>query len=135
MEAVGRAGYRVVGGECGTVGITGGFMQGGGHSILNSAYGMAADNVLEWEVVTAEGEHLIATAHRNPDLYWALSGGSGGTYGVVLSMTTKPHPEGPIAGASLSFANTDVGNETYWKAVGLWFRFLPSVVKGTNNTI
>lgn len=69
------AGYRVVGGDCPTVGISGGYTQGGGHSLLNSAYGMAADQVLEWEVVTTQGEHLIATPTENEDLYWALSGG------------------------------------------------------------
>lgn len=135
MQTAGRAGYRVVGGECGTVGMAGGYTQGGGHSILNSAYGMAADNVLEWELVTGEGEHVIATPERNSDLYWALSGGGPGTYGVVLSLTAKLHPEGPVAGAALAFDNSQVGNETYWKGVQQWFEFLPSIIKGTNNTI
>ena len=50
-------------------------MQGGGHSILSSAYGLAADQTLEFEVVTMQGEHIVASPTQNEDLYWALSGG------------------------------------------------------------
>lgn len=57
-----------MGGTCPTVGIVGGYTQGGGHSILSSSYGVAADNVLEWEVVTVDGRHLTATPTQNADL-------------------------------------------------------------------
>ena len=100
--------------------------------MLNTAYGMAADQVLEWEVVTASGEHLLATPDDDADLYWALSGGGGGTYAVVLSMTVKLYPDGPIASGSLSFKNTN--DTSYWAAVSLWFQQAPALV-GTNNTI
>ena len=82
----------MLGGTCPTVGIAGGYTQGGGHSALSSLYGLSADNVLEWEVVTANGTQLTATSSSNQDLYWALSGGGGCTYGVVMSMTTKLYP-------------------------------------------
>ncbi|KAI1185598.1 hypothetical protein F5B17DRAFT_432374, partial [Nemania serpens] len=75
-------GHRIVGGSCPTVGIAGGYTQGGGHSTLASSYGLGADNVLEWEVVTVDGRHLVATPTQNADLYWALSGGGGGTFAV-----------------------------------------------------
>ncbi|KAI1755488.1 putative FAD-dependent isoamyl alcohol oxidase [Xylaria castorea] len=130
-----QAGYRVVGGECASVSLAGGYTQGGGHSMLNSAYGMAADNVLEWEVVTATGEYLVATPENNTDLYWALSGGGGGTYGVVLSMTTKIYRDGPIASAILTFGFNDTAMEdNYWEAAELWFQKLPTFV-ATNNSI
>ncbi|KAI0812952.1 putative FAD-dependent isoamyl alcohol oxidase [Xylaria sp. FL0064] len=130
-----EAGYRVVGGECASVSLAGGYTQGGGHSMLNSAYGMAADNVLEWEVVTAAGEYLVATPENNTDLYWALSGGGGGTYGVVLSMTTKVYPDGPIASAILTFGFNDTAQEdAYWEAAELWFQNLTNFV-ATNNSI
>ena len=132
---VSQSGYRLVTGECGTVGIAGGYSQGAGHGPLNSAYGMATDNVLEWEVVTGEGEHLIATPQQNTDLYWALSGGGGGTYGVVLSMTTRIHRDGPVTGPVLSFSTPNVGNATYWKAVGVFLKHLPTMVKGTTNSV
>lgn len=130
-EAAAAEGYRAVGGECGSVGISGGYSQGGGHSILNSKYGMGTDQVLEWEVVTARGEHLIATPEQNTDLYWALSGGGGGTYGVVLSMTTRLHKDGPFTGGSLGFTLEDAGNNAtaYWTAISLWFRQLASLTE------
>ncbi|KAI0455318.1 putative FAD-dependent isoamyl alcohol oxidase [Xylaria acuta] len=130
-----QAGYRVVGGECASVSLAGGYTQGGGHSMLNSAYGMAADNVLEWEVVTPTGEYLVVTPENNTDLYWALSGGGGGTYGVVLSMTAKVYRDGPIASAMLTFGFNDTAKENdYWEAVELWFQRLPTFV-ATNNSI
>lgn len=87
-------GLLVVGGECPTVGLAGGFTSGGGHSSFSSIYGMAADQALEWEIVTADGIHLIATPTQNSDLYWALSGGGAGTYAIVLSLTSKVYSEG-----------------------------------------
>lgn len=127
-EAVNAAGYRIVGGDCSTVGITGGYTQGGGHSLLNSAYGLAADQVLEWEVVTAQGEHLIATPTENEDLYWALSGGGPGTFAVVLSMTVKIYPEGPVGSASLKLNNTQEDQGAYLEAMEAWWKILPEIV-------
>lgn len=65
-------GLTVVGGECPTVGYAGGYTQGGGHSAFSSMYGLAADQVLEWEVVDGRGRLLKANPSVNPDLYWAL---------------------------------------------------------------
>lgn len=106
---------RVLGGYCPTVGMVGGYVQGGGHGPLAASYGLAADNTLEFEVVTVDGRHLVASPSQNSDLYWALSGGGAGTYAVVLSLTMKVHPDGPTAGASLTFANTN--SENYWAGV------------------
>ena len=122
-------------GECGTVGLAGGYSQGGGHGVLNGAFGMAADNVLEWELVTGEGQHVVATPEKNADLYWALSGGGGGTYGVVLSVKVRLYSEGSVTSPVLSFGAPNVGNETYWKAITAYYKHLPSIVKGTSNTV
>ncbi|RYP45875.1 hypothetical protein DL768_007832 [Monosporascus sp. mg162] len=125
MEYVSAAGYRIVGGECPTVGISGGYTSGGGHSLLNSKYGMAADSVLEWEVVTPQGERVIATPDGEySDLFWAMNGGGGGTWGVALSMTTKIYPEGIVAGAHFSFNATGVSTETYWNATARLYAFM-----------
>ncbi|KAK4627428.1 FAD-linked oxidoreductase sthB [Fulvia fulva] len=126
---VGNAGYRIVTGDCPTVGVAGGYTQVGGHSMLNSAYGVAADNVLEWEVVTADGQHLIAPQTENADLYWAISGGGGGTFGVTLSMTTKIHADNTIvSGATLGIVRTLAPNEeSLAAAVQAWWQFLPSI--------
>ncbi|KAI1326774.1 FAD binding domain protein [Xylariaceae sp. FL0255] len=134
-ETANAAGYRVVGGNCPSVGIAGGYSQGGGHSLLGSTYGMAADNILEWEVITSDYRHIIATPTNNTDLYWALSGGGGGTYGVVVSMTARLHPDGPIGGGYLSFDNTTVGTDKFWDAVGVFNAKLPSMLGAGNITI
>lgn len=118
-------GLVVVEGDCPTVGIAGGYTQGGGTSPLGSKFGLAADQVLEWEVVTPTGQVLIATPDQNADLYWALSGGGGGTYGVVLSMTVKLHPDMPTGGARLSFTNP---TEKFWHVLQVFLMNLPAIV-------
>ncbi|KAK3197393.1 hypothetical protein GRF29_216g53108 [Pseudopithomyces chartarum] len=122
-------GVRVMGGFCPTVGLVGGYTQGAGHGPLNGEYGLAADNTLEWEVVTAEGEHLVASKEQNSDLYWALSGGGGGTYAVVLSLTTKAHPDGPVGGGSLEFKSENISADKYWDAVEHFHAHLPALVE------
>lgn len=124
-------GLRIVGGFCPTVGLAGGYSQGGGHGPLNGEYGLGADNTLEWEVVTAEGEYLIANKEQNSDLYWALSGGGGGTYGVVLSLTARAHPEGPVAGGTLEFKSAGISADAYWDAVEKFNEQLPAVIAET----
>lgn len=116
-KAADAQGLQVVGGECPTVGLAGGYSQGGGHSALSSRHGMAADQALEWEVVTGTGEHLVANRQNNSDLYWALSGGGGGTYGVVLSLTSKAHADTPTSGANLTFTSEGVSQDAYYEAI------------------
>ncbi|KAL4792159.1 hypothetical protein BDV19DRAFT_368985 [Aspergillus venezuelensis] len=133
-EVIGAAGYRVMGGTCPTVGLAGGYTSGGGHSLLNGAYGMAADAVLEWEVITADGKHLTASQSENSDLYWALSGGGAGTYAVVLSMTTKVFADGPIGSGILMFNITANATEDYWGAIEDLWMFLPEFVDAGPNS-
>ncbi|KAL4914775.1 hypothetical protein BDW62DRAFT_204282 [Aspergillus aurantiobrunneus] len=133
-QVVAKAGYRIMGGTCPTVGLAGGYTSGGGHSLLNGAYGMAADAVLEWEVITAQGEHLTATPFINSDLYWALCGGGAGTFAVVLSMTTKIFPDGPIGSAILQFNLTADTAKNYWGAIEDLWKFLPQFVDAGPNT-
>lgn len=73
---------------------------------------MGADQVLEWELVTADGKHMIATPIKNTDLYWALSGEGLGTYGVVVSTTVKAFKDGTVGGAYLSFSITSISDAT-----------------------
>ncbi|KAJ5895451.1 FAD linked oxidase N-terminal [Penicillium taxi] len=82
-------------GTCGTVGAAGGYTAGGGYGSLTSLYGMTADSVLEWEVVTAAGENLTVTPQKYADLYWALNGGGASTFAVVVSMTTRTYDVAP----------------------------------------
>lgn len=127
-EASYNHGLRVVGGECPSVGLAGGYSQGGGHSALSSRYGLGADQVLEWEVIDGTGRFLVANREQNTDLYWALAGGGGGTYGIVWSMTSKVHPDGIVSGLNLTFSVTDISTDTFFKAVELYNAHLPSIV-------
>lgn len=114
-------GLVTVGGDCPTVGVTGGWTQGGGgHGPGISKFGIGADQALEWEVVTGTGEVLIANREQNQDLYWALSGGGGGTYGVVSSLTSKAFPDLTSTSATLMFPATGVSPDAFWDAVGTW---------------
>ncbi|KAL8900590.1 MAG: hypothetical protein Q9192_000977 [Flavoplaca navasiana] len=113
-------GLAVIGGNCPTVGIAGGYTQGGGHSPLSSKFGMAADQALEWEVVTASGEQLVATPSQNADLFWALSGGGGGTYGAF--------PELMTSAANLTFTTAGSSEESFWDVVRTFHKDIPSIV-------
>lgn len=142
-DAAYRAGLVIVGGNCPTVGLAGGYSQGGGHGQLVSHVGLATDQVLEWEVVLANGKLLTASPAEHPDLYWALSGGGGGTYGVVVSMTSKAYPELPTASGNLSFSDTGISRDTFFAAVSIFISILPSLGDAggasvwwlTNNTL
>lgn len=127
-EAASAVGLAIVGGECSSVGLVGGYTQGGGHSALSSKYGLAADQVLEWEVVDGLGRLLRASPTENSDLYWALSGGGGGTYGVVVSMTSKAYPDIPVIGASLTFTNDNITQDQFYDVLAAFQASLPSIV-------
>ena len=128
QQAAQPAGLHVVGGSCPSVGIAGGYSQAAGHSVLSSQYGLGADQVLEWEVVLANGGRVVATPTRNTDLYWALSGGGPGTYGVVISMTIRAHKDGAVGGALLAFGPDGISKATYWKAIAAFQTQLPAIV-------
>lgn len=85
-----KAGAYVQGGGCTTVGVAG-LAQSGGFGSFSKHYGTCAASLLEAEVVTADGKIRIANACTNPDLFWALKGGGGGTFGVVTKVTLRVH--------------------------------------------
>ncbi|OLN97221.1 putative FAD-linked oxidoreductase-like protein 3 [Colletotrichum chlorophyti] len=126
IAAAHEAGLAVVTGECPTVGIAGGYVQAGGHSALSTVYGLAADNTLSFDVVTPTGYLVTASRTQNQDLYWALSGGGGGNYGVVVSITTRAHPEARVSGAK--FAVTVADNNTLYQVIDAFHAALPDIV-------
>jgi FAD/FMN-containing dehydrogenase len=83
-----RGGRYVQGGGCTTVGVAG-LVQSGGFGSFSKRYGTAAAGLLEAEVVTADGQVRIANACTNPDLFWALKGGGGGSVGIVTRLTLR----------------------------------------------
>jgi FAD/FMN-containing dehydrogenase len=99
-----KGGRYVQGGGCTTV-CLGGLVQSGGFGSFSRRYGTVASNLLEAEVVTADGQIRIANACNNPDLFWALKGGGGGTFGVVSKMTFKLHDLPELFGAAIFTIN------------------------------
>jgi FAD/FMN-containing dehydrogenase len=89
VAAAAPFGLSPVAGSHASVGIAG-FTLGGGYGPLSRRHGFAADNLLRADVVTADGEHVTATADRNADLFWALRGG-GGNFGVVTALEIGLH--------------------------------------------
>lgn len=91
-DALKPTGYILVGGMSLTVGAGGGFVQGGGHGALSPTFGLAVDSVLQMEVVTADATLRVTNECQEADLFFALRGGGGGTFGVVTSITYKLNP-------------------------------------------
>src|SRR5262245_47237932 len=85
-----KGGRYVQGGGCADVGVAG-LVQSGGFGSFSKGFGSSAASLLEAEIVTADGAIRIANACRNPDLFWAIKGGGGGSWGVVTRVTLRTH--------------------------------------------
>jgi FAD/FMN-containing dehydrogenase len=85
-----QGGRYVQGGGCMTVGVAG-LVLGGGFGSYSKRFGTAAAGLLEAEIVTADGRVRVVNECMEPDLFWALKGGGGGTYGVVTRLTLRTH--------------------------------------------
>jgi FAD/FMN-containing dehydrogenase len=116
------------------VGYAGGYVAGGGHTPLSGLYGMAADHVLALELVTADGRYITASPESSVDLYWALRGGGGGTFGVVTSVIVRAFPRVPVVTSEFEFTNsaTNVSAEAFWQGIGSFLEhFIPFTDAGT----
>jgi FAD/FMN-containing dehydrogenase len=91
QEVTLRRGRYVQGGGCTSVGAAGGFILGGGFGSWSKKFGTGAAGLVEAEVVTADGKIRIANSCQNQDLFWALRGGGGSTFGVVTRVTLLTH--------------------------------------------
>ena len=98
--ATGEHGLAVTGGAISTTGIAG-LTLGGGLGWLMGLHGLAADNLLSVELVTADGDVLEVTADSHPDLFWALRGG-GGNFGVATTFEYRLHPVATVTGGLIA---------------------------------
>lgn len=87
-QAVGAEGFAIAAGSCPTVGLAG-HLQGGGVGLLARPLGLACDALIEAEVLCADGQWRIASETENADLFWAIRGGGGGTFGLVTQFKLK----------------------------------------------
>ncbi len=92
----------VPGGECGDV-CVGGYVQGGGFGFTSTTFGMNCDNVISLRVMLADGSIVIASAETNYDLWWAMRGGTGGNFGVLLQVTYRLQPLDKVLGIALAW--------------------------------
>ncbi|KAK7191755.1 hypothetical protein DPSP01_007209 [Paraphaeosphaeria sporulosa] len=125
-QAADKYGVSAVAGICPTVGVFGGYSANGGHSPLMQLFGMGSDQVLALEVVTASGLFITATPTVNSDLYWALLGGGGGTFGIVTSAVVKVHEKVPVTVATWSFNSFMTGPEPFWEALKFFWDEIPN---------
>jgi FAD/FMN-containing dehydrogenase len=94
-------GLATTGGVVRSTGIAG-LTLGGGHGFLMRSYGLACDNLLAVDLVTAEGGFLTASATEHADLFWGVRGG-GGNFGIVTSFAYQLHPVGPLLAGLLIY--------------------------------
>ena len=90
-QVTNQSGRFVQGGGCTSVGACGGFILGSGFGALSKRFGTGAGSMLEAEIITANGEILVTNEFQYPDLFWALRGGGGGTFGIVSKLTLMTH--------------------------------------------
>ena len=97
-----------------TVGLSG-LTLGGGWGQLHAKYGLAVDNVIGADVVTADGSLLTVSASENQDLFWGIRGGSG-NFGVVTSLEFRLHEVGPVFGGAVFYPASEARNVLrFWR--------------------
>ncbi len=116
-----KAGAYVQGGGCTTVGVAG-LIQSGGFGSFSKHYGLAAAGLLEAEVVTADGKVRIANPCTHPDLFWALKGGGGGTFGVISKLTLRVRDLPELAGGA-SFTVQAASSDAYRRLIARFLAF------------
>ncbi|KAI0870466.1 hypothetical protein GGS24DRAFT_510790 [Hypoxylon argillaceum] len=125
----------VVAAGCSTVGGSGGWLSSGGHSTVTSTFGLGADQALSLEVVTADGKLVTADPLTNTDLFWAMRGGGGATYGIITSVVMKAYPPISIASSSLSLIVSNSSTtgaasnvESFWQGVASYYKFAAGIL-------
>jgi FAD/FMN-containing dehydrogenase len=116
-----------------------GWIMNGGHGMLSSTYGMGADNLLEATIVTPDGREILTNPCINSDLFFAIRGGGGGTYGVVLSAVIKtfPSPRTTLHQLSIASVSSNISSNIspnisteYYDLLGFLHAEMPRLKEG-----
>lgn len=111
----------------------GGFTQGGGHSLATHDFGLAADQLIEAQVVLTNGQQVLASSISNSDLFRALRGGGGGTYGIITSAKIKAYPDSVYSSQSLYMAPWSTSKEdlaAFMEAIAVLYEAFPTLADG-----
>ncbi|KAE9366414.1 FAD-binding domain-containing protein [Stipitochalara longipes BDJ] len=104
----------------------GGYLTGGGHSPISHIYGLGADQVYQVEIVTPMGEITIANECQNADLFWAVWGGGGGTFGVLTKVTIRTIPSPRLAVYNFNL-QTEPNSTAYWDILAYFLAQYPAL--------
>lgn len=108
----------IVSGANPSVGIIG-WLTGGGHGFLSSTYGMGSDNLLEATIVLPSGKVVVTNPCHNSELFFAIRGGGGGTYGIVTEVVLLTHPSPQTTLHTFTLASLPYTTDAqYWDAIG-----------------
>ena len=118
-------GMATVSGIVSTTGV-GGLTLGGGTGNLTRTYGLTIDNLLEVDVVLADGRFITANQSENTDLFWAVRGG-GGNFGVVTSFLFRLHPVSTVYGGPIFWDLADAG-----KVMRFWRDYILNAPEAVN---
>lgn len=102
-------------------------MQGGGHGPASREFGLGADQVLSAQVVLADGSTVTADACQHSDLYFAIRGGGGGTYGVVTQTTVKAHPNFNVSVQHFAMAPLTTNTSALLDAIAILWEAFPDL--------
>lgn len=130
-ELATAAGRYVQGGGCTTVGACGGFTFGNGFGSFSKKFGTGSAGVLEIEMVTADGKIRTVNKYQDPELFWSMKGGGGGTFGVAAKVTLLTHPIPTTMGLLTGGiqANSDMA---YRELIESFLDFYPAALDNPN---
>ncbi|EUC63952.1 FAD-binding domain protein [Rhizoctonia solani AG-3 Rhs1AP] len=117
----------LVGGGATSVGAAGGFPLGGGYSLLSPSLGLGLNNIVELELVTADGQLRKVNEFSHPDLFWAVRGGGGGTWGATTKITYRTHPRSELYIFSVDGLSPNMTDAVARETVVRWVKLAPTL--------
>jgi FAD/FMN-containing dehydrogenase len=129
-DALASSHLAIPAGSCFSVGVAGHSL-GGGFGLLGRPFGLACDGILSMEVVDASGNILTASEQKNPDLFWALRGGGGGSFGVVTNFNFRTNAVNMVAKFAITWTRPVTQAVRIVQAWQQWLENLPSSITGT----